>query len=112
MKGYGITECLWNHASMVYFSELLQRAVYRITYYDKTRYCGVREYAIVYQTDLIYLLIYIYIVVNDLVLSLRYTVVKPDYLNFQQDEYVHVSIESYLIFFSRGKRNETISFLK
>ena len=97
---------------MVYFSELLQRAVYRITYYDKTRYCGVREYAIVYQTDLIYLLIYIYIVVNDLVLSLRYTVVKPDYLNFQQDEYVHVSIESYLIFFSRGKRNETISFLK
>lgn len=45
---------------MVYFSELLQRAVYRITYYDKTRYCGVREYAIVYQTDLIYLLIYIY----------------------------------------------------
>lgn len=88
MKGYGITECLRNHASMVYFSELLQRAVYRITYYDKTRYCGVREYAIVYQTDLIYLLIYIYIVVNDLVLSLRYTVVKPDYLNFQQDEYV------------------------
>lgn len=48
--------------------------------------------------------IYIYIVVNDLVLSLRYTVVKASYLNFQQDRFS--MFPTNLIFFSQGDKNK------